>query len=515
MFSPWSGKVFWPSGNTYFNLFTARRDRCLSAFRRSRPPSLDAHGKTLFKRHGLHRSFPSEQGDILHYLPNHSNEKEMLKKMGLDSIDDLFSDIPEAMRAKKLDLPPGASELEVTREAEGLMRISKGGGDMPMFLGGGFYDHFIPTIVDNVLSRSELYTSYTPYQPEMSQGILQALFEYQSLIADLLHMDAVNTSMYDLPTAIGEAILMSNRINHRPLFLIPEYITKDKLCVIENYIRGSGIRVEKVPFLENRGIMDLDALKGMINDQVSGVYIETPNLAGMFDPGVLRIRDILDPRMVYVVGVNPMSMSIQKAPGDYGADIVVGEAQPIGIPMSYGGPSTGIFATSMKHVRKMPGRIIGASKDTEGRRAFCMTLSTREQHIRRERATSNICTNEALTSISAAVYLSTLGKTGFRQLGIQLASRARYLAERIDALEGFTAPAFDGYFFNEFPVRVDTDVCGLLEAVEEKGVLAGINLTEEVGSLKGIFTVATTEMHTHHEYEKLVQYLKESREVVS
>ena len=451
----------------------------------------------------------------MHYLPNHSNEKEMLERMGLSSVEDLFSDIPEAMRVKKLNLPPGASELEVTREADELMSMSKGGGDMPMFLGGGFYDHFIPTIVDNVMSRSELYTSYTPYQPEMSQGILQALFEYQSLMSDLLHMDAVNTSMYDLPTSIGEAILMSNRINHKPLFLIPEYITHDKLCVIENYISGSGIKLEKVPFLKDRGIMDLDALKGMLNDQVSGVYIETPNLTGMFDPGALQIREILDPRQTYVVGVNPMSMSVQKAPGDYGADIVVGEAQPIGIPMSYGGPSTGIFATTMKHVRKMPGRIIGASKDTEGRRAFCMTLSTREQHIRRDRATSNICTNEALTSISAAAYLSALGKTGFRQLGIQLASRSRYLAERINELEGFTAPAFEGHFFNEFPVRVDTDVCGLLGAAEEKGVLAGINLTDEVDSLGGIFTVATTEMHTQRDYDKLVETLKLAREVIS
>ncbi|MGA1873170.1 MAG: aminomethyl-transferring glycine dehydrogenase subunit GcvPA [Thermoplasmatota archaeon] len=450
----------------------------------------------------------------MHYLPNHTNEKEMLERMGLTTLDDLFSDVPEGLRADDLRLPPGASELEVLREVDELMRMSSGGGDMPMFLGGGYYDHFIPTIVDNVLSRSELYTSYTPYQPEMSQGILQALFEYQSLMSEILKMDAVNTSMYDHHTAIAEAILMANRINHKSRFLVPEYLTQDKLCVIDNYVKGSNIQIEKVPFQVDKGIMDLDELSKMLGPDVSGVYIETPNMLGLFDPGALRIRDMLDPRQVYVVGVNPMAMSISRPPGEYGADIVVGDAQPMGIPLSYGGPSTGIFATTMKHVRKMPGRIIGASKDSEGRRAFCMTLSTREQHIRRERATSNICTNQALTSIAAAAYIASLGKTGYRQLGVQLASRGRHLAERINDLDGFTAPAFDGYFFNEFPVRVDADVCSLLNTAEEKGILAGINVSAEVGSLNNIFTVSTTEMHTEGDYEKLLGALKESMEVI-
>ncbi len=436
----------------------------------------------------------------------------MLAKMGLNSIDDLFQDIPEHLRVKELDLPPPMSEVEVLREADSLMKASKGGGDMLMFLGGGFYDHFVPTIVDNVVSRSELYTSYTPYQPEMSQGILQALFEYQSLISDLVQMEAVNTSMYDLPTAIGESILMSNRINHRNVFLIPELITKDKECVIRNYILGSKIELRKVPF--KKGAMDLEALKGMLGPEVSGVYLENPNMLGMFDPGATKVRGTLDPKMVYVVGVNPTTLGIAKPPGAYGADIVVGEAQPLGIHLSYGGPSTGIFATTMPHVRKMPGRIIGASKDELGRRAFCMTLSTREQHIRRDRATSNICTNEALTSIMAAAYLASLGKNGFRSLGIQLASRGRHLAERINELEGFTAPAFNGHFFNEFPVMTDVDVCALLDELEKKGVLAGIDLSAEVPSLKNMFTVATTEMHTSKDYDKLIEVLKAAREVV-
>ena len=436
----------------------------------------------------------------------------MLAKMGLGSIDDLFQDIPEHLRVKELDLPPPMSEVEVLREADSLMKASRGGGDMLMFLGGGFYDHFIPTIVDNVVSRSELYTSYTPYQPEMSQGILQALFEYQSLMADLVQMDAVNTSMYDLPTAIGEAILMANRINHRNVFLIPELITKDKECVIRNYILGSKMELRKVPF--KNGMIDLVALKEMLGPDVSGLYLENPNMLGLYDTGATEIRSILDPKMVYVVGVNPTTLSIAKPPGTYGADIVVGEAQPLGIHLSYGGPSTGIFATTMQHVRKMPGRIIGASKDELGRRAFCMTLSTREQHIRRDRATSNICTNEALTSIMAAAYLASLGKNGFRSLGIQLASRGKHLAERINELEGFTAPAFKGHFFNEFPVKVDVDVCSLLAECEKRGVLAGINVSAEVGSLKNIFTVATTEMHTSKDYDRLLESLKSVREVV-
>ena len=448
----------------------------------------------------------------MHYLPNDTNVDEMLARMGKKAIDELFSDIPEGLRVKALDLPPGMSELEVLRESEDLMKVSKGGGDIPMFLGGGFYDHFVPTIVDNVVSRSELYTSYTPYQPEMSQGILQALFEYQSMMADLLQMEAVNTSMYDHPTAIGEAVLMANRINHRNLFLLPEIITKDKLCVIENFIRGSRIQLKTVPY--KNGLMDLEALKGMLTNEVSGLYIENPNLLGMFDPGALRIRELMDPKMVYVVGVNPMTMGIAIPPGAYGADIVVGDAQPLGIHLSYGGPSTGIFATSMQHVRKMPGRIIGATKDELGRRAFCMTLSTREQHIRRDRATSNICTNEALTSVMAAAYLATLGKNGLRTLGVQLASRGKHLAERIDELEGFIAPAFPGHFFNEFPVRVDVDVCALLSECEKRGVLAGLNVTEDVASMENVFTVSTTEMHTAKDYDKLIDVLRSSREVV-
>lgn len=449
---------------------------------------------------------------VLHYLPNHNNEKEMLERIGIKAIGDLFSDVPEHLRSKELGLPPAMSEVELLRETEELMGSSRSGNDMLMFLGGGFYDHFIPTVVDNVTSRSELYTSYTPYQPEMSQGILQALFEYQSLMSDLLGIDVVNTSMYDQQTAIGEAILMANRINHRNTFLIPEHISRDKECVIANYILGSGIELVKVPF--QNGVMDLGALEGLLGPEVSGLYIENPNILGMFDPGALKVRSMLDPKMVLVVGVNPMTLSIATPPGSYGADIVVGDVQPLGVPMSYGGPSAGIFGTSIQHVRKMPGRLIGATKDDMGRRAFCMTLSTREQHIRRDRATSNICTNEALTSIRAAAYLASLGKEGFRSLGIQLASRGKHLSERIDSLEGFTAPAFPGHFFNEFPVRSDVDVCALLDECESRGVLAGININNDIPSLENIFTVATTEMHTSRDYDELLKVLKSSREAI-
>jgi glycine dehydrogenase subunit 1 len=263
------------------------------------------------------------------------------------------------------------------------------------------------------------------------------------------------------------------------------------------------------------GKMDLDALQGMLNDDVSGVYIENPNMFGLFEEAALKIKEMLSPKQLFVVGVNPMTLGIVKAPGDYGADIVVGDAQPLGLPMAFGGPSVGIFATTMKFVRKMPGRIIGATKDEVGRRAFAMTLSTREQHIRRERATSNICTNEALTSIMAAAYLATLGKNGFSSLGKQLISRGRYLSGLVNDLEGFTAPAYEGHFFNEFPVMVDVDVCHFLNACEDKGILAGINVSAEMEGEENIFTIATTEMHTHQDYEKLMDVLKEAREVVN
>lgn len=450
----------------------------------------------------------------MHYIPNDSLEEDILKKMGLSSIDDLFSDIPESLRLKCLKLPEGRSELEVMREFNEMMDGSTCSSGILSFLGGGCYDHYIPALSGHILSRSELYTSYTPYQPELSQGMLQSLFEYQSLMSDLLEMDAVNSSMYDWATAISESVLMSARVSRKKIFLIPELMSRDKICVVENYVKGAGIEIQKIPFNSGSGTIDEGELKRMITPEIAGIYIENPNMMGLFEPVVTRVKEMLGPRQMLVVGINPLSLGVVSPPGKYGADIVVGDAQPVGLHMNYGGPTAGIFASTMDIVRKMPGRIIGLTRDKEGNRAFCMTLSTREQHIRRERATSNICTNEALSAISVAIHLATLGKNGLRELSLQVASRARYLAERIDGLEGFTAPAYGEHFFNEFPVRCDVDIQALVDEGKRRGILIGINMCPEIECTDEILTISTTEMHTMEDYDILLKVLRESREVL-
>ena len=450
----------------------------------------------------------------MHYIPNDSLEEDILKRMGLSSIDDLFSDIPESLRLKELNIPDGLSELEVMREFNEMMDGSICSSSILSFLGGGCYDHYIPALSGHILSRSELYTSYTPYQPELSQGMLQSLFEYQSLMGDLLEMDAVNSSMYDWATAISESVLMSARVSRKKIFLIPEMMSRDKVCVVENYVKGAKIEIQRIPFNRKKGTVDEAQLEKMITPDIAGVYLENPNMMGLFEPVITRVKDMLGPRQMLVVGINPLSLGMVSPPGRYGADIVVGDAQPVGLHMNYGGPTAGIFASTMDIVRKMPGRIIGLTKDNEGNMAFCMTLSTREQHIRRERATSNICTNEALSAISVAIHLATLGKNGMKELSLQVASRARHLSERIDHLEGFTSPAYKGHFFNEFPVRCDVDVQALLDEGKKREVLIGINMCPEIECMDKIFTISTTEMHTMEDYDILLKVLKESREVL-
>lgn len=265
----------------------------------------------------------------MHYIPNDSLEEDILKKMGLSSIDDLFSDIPESLRLKCLKLPEGRSELEVMREFNEMMDGSTCSSGILSFLGGGCYDHYIPALSGHILSRSELYTSYTPYQPELSQGMLQSLFEYQSLMSDLLEMDAVNSSMYDWATAISESVLMSARVSRKKIFLIPELMSRDKMCVVENYVKGAGIEIQKIPFNSGSGTIDEGELKRMITPEIAGVYIENPNMMGLFEPVVTRVKEMLGPRQMLVVGINPLSLGVVSPPGKYGADIVVGDAQPV------------------------------------------------------------------------------------------------------------------------------------------------------------------------------------------
>ena len=436
-------------------------------------------------------------------------EDEMLRALGLRGVDELFADIPASVRVDGLPLPKGLPEQEVVAHVTAILRRNRVGEDLPTFLGAGLYDHFVPASVRAIASRSEFYTSYTPYQPEMSQGILQALFEYQSMICELAGMDGANTSMYDGSTALGEAALMAARITGKREILLPRALHWEKRQVLETYGRGPGLRFKDVPFDRQTGKLDLAALKSAVSDDTAAVYVENPNFFGVFDDQVEEIRALA--KGLLIVGVNPLSLAVTRAPGDYGADLVVGEGQPLGNAINFGGPLLGIFACTEEHVRKMPGRVIGMTRDADGRRAFCMTMQTREQHIRREKAMSNICTNETLAAVTSAAYLAVLGANGLRRVAETCIERARELARRIACVSGFAAPAFRGDHFNEFVVRSRVPYERVHESLLRAGVQGGLPLETRFPEMGHAALFATTEVHRPSDYDKLLAALEAIR----
>ncbi len=430
-----------------------------------------------------------------------SDEDEMLRTMGLRSVDDLFADIPAAVRIPKLDLPDGLPEDQVVARVTSMLAANRTVVDMPTFLGGGLYDHFVPASVRAVTGRSEFYTSYTPYQPELSQGMLQALWEYQSLVCELTGMDAANTSMYDGSTALGEAARMAHRIHGGRVFLVPRALRHNRRAVLANYVVGTGMEVREVDYDRGTGMLDLSKLEASLSPDVCGVYVENPNFFGRFEEQLEEIR--ASTRAVFVVGVNPIAQAVVRSPGDFGADIVIGEGQPLGTQMNFGGPLLGIFACRQEHIRKMPGRVIGLTRDANGHRAFCMTLQTREQHIRREHAMSNICTNESLLAVAAAAYLSILGGNRLRRVAAENIRRAKELAAAINKIPGFTAPIFRGAHFNEFVVRHNDGYEVVHRALLAKGIHGGLPLARHLPELKDAALFATTGRHTSEAVERL------------
>jgi glycine dehydrogenase subunit 1 len=374
---------------------------------------------------------------------------EMLQYLKLKSVSELFVDIPREVRIDGLRLPDGLSELELKRDLEALMSSNIPASSQPTFLGAGVYHHFIPAAVRAIVSRSEFLTSYTPYQPEISQGMLQSLFEYQSFMAELTGMDVINSSMYDSSTALGEAVLMSHRISGGSRFLVSRATSPEKKLVAKTYARGADIAVDEVNYDPTTGLVDLFDLKVKMKDDVAGFYFENPNFFGPIESQAEEIRAVVGSKTL-VAGVNPMSLALLRPPGDVGADIVIGDAQVFGTPMNLGGPMIGIFGCKSEHVRKMPGRLIGMTSDIEGKRAYCMTLQTREQHIRRSKATSNICTNEALLALAAAAYLALVGRSGLRKIAARNVENMHALSKRINETKGLRAPHFKSAHFNEF-----------------------------------------------------------------
>ena len=440
----------------------------------------------------------------------------MLQKVGATSIDELFDDIPAEVRLNRpLKIPHGASEYDVRREVLARLGMNKTPPDSLCFLGGGVWPHYVPAAVESITSRQEFYTAYTPYQAEVSQGMLQSLFEYQSLMCDLLGMEACNSSLYDWASAAGESVRMAARVTGRRRALIAGNIGPQRHSVIRTYTEAMGIKLDTVAFDRRRGTLDQEDLRSKLSDDVACLYLENPNFFGVIEDGVAGSVELTHAAgALAVVGVDPISLSLIKEPGAYGADIVVGEGQPLGIPMNYGGPHLGIFAVKdVKLARSMPGRLIGITTAVSdpNRKAFAMVLQAREQHIRREGATSNVCTNQSLMALAAASYLSLLGKDGFRRLGEAVISNSHYAARRLSAIREVKSPHFTGAFFKEFVVSYQkAKADSVFRRMAKKGVLAGHPVYASFGLGVEAGTYCVTEVHDHGDIERLAEALEAS-----
>ncbi|HEY8449071.1 MAG TPA: aminomethyl-transferring glycine dehydrogenase subunit GcvPA [Bacillota bacterium] len=444
------------------------------------------------------------------YLPNTADDRAaMLAAIGAASVDELFADIPADVRLNRpLQLPPALSEYELLRHMERLAASNGHVGEYTCFLGGGMYDHFIPALVDEIISRGEFYTSYTPYQPEVSQGNLQAIYEFQTMICELTGMDVANASMYDGASALAEAALMAVNVTRRERIVLAGTIHPEYRQVVRTYTERQGLRVSEVPVRE--GAVDLEALERALGAgaDVACVALQVPNFLGIVEPAAEVGRLAKQAGALLVVAADPISLGVLKAPGDYGADIVVGEGQPLGNPLSYGGPAFGFLAAREAYLRRLPGRIAGATVDSEGRRGYVLTLQAREQHIRRERATSNICTNQALNALAATVYMTCLGKHGLVAVADLCLQKSHYLAERIARLERFDL-AFPGQpFFKEFVVRSRLPVDEVLAELRRQRILGGVPLEPFFPELADCFLVAVTEKRSRAEIDHYVGRLE-------
>jgi len=447
------------------------------------------------------------------FIPNSTIKNTMLKEIGLNNVEELFLDIPKKIRIKNLNLPKGLSQQDTEQKLRRIADKNKSFYDMPSFLGGGIKPHYIPSVVKSIISRAEFYTAYTPYQSEASQGFLQAMFEYQSMIAELTGMDIANASLYDDTTALGEAALMCSRINRKKTFVIPQNISWEKKSVLKNYTEGVGVKIKEISYDDKTGKIDLEQLEENVDEDTAGVYIENPNFFGVFEDDVDKISSIVkDAGSIFVVGVDPISLGVTRSPGSYGADVVIGEGRALGNPMDFGGSTLGVFGCKKEFLRQIPGRIIGVTKDREGRRAFCMTLQTREQHIRRGRATSNICTNEGLCALSAVTFLSWLGSDGLEELGRVNFEKGQKLANAIESVDGFEK-MFSGVHFNEFVIKCVNDANVVNKKLLKRGIQGGLILDRWYPGFKNCMLFGVSEMHGDAEIEQLVSGLKEASHV--
>lgn len=442
----------------------------------------------------------------MNFLPNTDKDRaEMLKTIGVNSIADLFSDIPSSLKFKgQMNLPEALSEAELLK----LMRelaAKDSAANYATFIGAGVYDHHVPSVVRHVLGRSEFYTAYTPYQPEVSQAVLQSIFEYQTMICELTGMDAANASMYDGPSAAAESVTIACGLTRRSKALLSRTTHPETRVVTRTYAAGHSITVEEIP-MEN-GVTSVAGLEKMLSSDVGCVVIQQPNFLGNIEPVDEISEKVKAAGATLIVSVNPMSLGLLRTPAEYGAEIVVGEGQVFGNPMGFGGPHLGVLAVKDKYLRRMPGRLVGETVDTRGQRGFVLTLSTREQHIRRERATSNICSNEALCALAACVYLTWLGKQGIKDLAEHCVKKAHYLADRISSLKGYSL-AWSTPFFNEFAVKCPVEPEKIVKSLLDKKILAGYPLGKAYPELKDHLLIAVTEKRSKEEMDALVSGLE-------
>jgi len=447
------------------------------------------------------------------YLP-HTDEdrKEMFESMGINSMEDLIKGIPAKLRDFDLNLPSTKSEIEINKIFNDLANKNKSLNEQASFIGGGVYNRYIPSVVGEVLSKGDFYTAYTPYQPEVSQGTLQAIYEFQTLICNLTGMDAANASVYDGATAVIEAALMACRATKRKKILVSRNVYKEAQEVCKTYAWGANLEIDFVDFDKNTGITDLEDLKKKINDDIACFVISYPNFAGCIEP-IKEIEEIVKSKGALLVGrVDLISLALLKSPRELGIDITVGDGQALGNFANYGGPHVGFISCIKDLVRQLPGRIVGLSKDSKGNRAFTLTLQTREQHIRRQHATSNICTNQSLNALAVLVYLTYMGPYGLKRIAEISLKRAHFLAEelqRISLKNGQKLKlSFNSYFFNEFVLEIPISASDFINKLKDKNILPGLDLNSIPGYKTNQILVTVTEMNSIEQVKHFIDSVK-------
>jgi glycine dehydrogenase subunit 1 len=432
------------------------------------------------------------------------DRREMLDAIGVDTVADLFTPVPEQYRFPTLDLPRQLTEMEASQRMAELAGKNVLPEPENIFLGAGSYQHYVPATVGQILARGEFYTAYTPYQPEVAQGTLQVIYEFQSMVAELLGTEVSNASMYDGATALAEGALIAvSASKKRSRIVVANTVHPAYQRVLRTYVEGTGIEVQSAG-ADGAFVTAIDDIRPLLGDDLACVVVQYPNFYGAIEDVATLAAEVQAAGALLVVSTSPVPLALLKSPGELGADVVTAEGQSLGVAQSYGGPYVGLLGTSQKHIRQMPGRIAGITKDSEGKRGYVLTLQTREQHIRREKATSNICTNQGLMATAATVYMSTLGPEGFREVATASFQNAHYLASKLTGIDGFEL-AYDANFFNEFTVKVPGGAAKLNDVLLEAGIIGGYDLGHEDDSLSDYLLIAATELNTRASIDRLVE----------